>query len=89
MYIVRNKLGNVIAKFYSYKAASEFKVCNGKEDWSISRIINYRQSTKKQKNAVAFCLNFIDVEFEGNIDSFQDCSNFLSLYLESAKTMCN
>lgn len=88
MYIVKDKLGNIIAKFYSYNAASEFKVCNGKEDWSINLIIN-KQSTKKQKNAVAFCLNFIDAEFEGDIESFQDCHEFLSTYLEHAKIMCN
>ena len=89
MYIVKEKSGNIIAKFYSYNAASEFKFCNGKEDWSISSTIYNRRSTNKQKAAVAFCLNFIDAEFEGDIESFQDCHEFLSAYLDHAKVMCN
>lgn len=42
-------------------------------------------TTEKQKSAVHFCEECLQVEFEGDIDNNTEVSIFLSLYLEEAK----
>lgn len=44
-----------------------------------------RQSTTKQKESVKFCEEILSIEFEGNINKYVDCYNFLNIYLEDAK----
>lgn len=44
-------------------------------------------STERQKKAVAFCECFTDGKFEGDIDDFYEVSEFLSIWLEYAKSM--
>lgn len=44
-----------------------------------------RKSTARQQLAVAYCENWLYIEFNGDINSFNDCSTFLSIYLEDAK----
>lgn len=46
-----------------------------------------RKSTQRQKEAVGFCEEILKITFEGNIESFTECHNFLSIYLDDAKTM--
>jgi hypothetical protein len=41
--------------------------------------------TKKQNLASSFCEEILDIQFEGNINNFNDVNNFLSLNLENAK----
>jgi hypothetical protein len=43
--------------------------------------------TDKQKNAVHFCEEWLHISFEGNINSKQDVSDFLSEYLDEAKCL--
>ena len=44
-----------------------------------------RKSTKKQQSAIRYCEQWLCIEFNGNIESFDECSLFLSIYLEEAK----
>ena len=44
-----------------------------------------RKSTKRQQAAVRYCEQWLYIEFDGNIESFDECSHFLSIYLEEAK----
>lgn len=44
-----------------------------------------RKSTARQQAAVRYCEQWLCIEFEGNINSFDDCSLFLKTYLEDAK----
>ena len=44
-----------------------------------------RKSTEKQQAAVRYCEQWLCIEFDGNIDSFNDCSYFLKIYLDEAK----
>ena len=46
-------------------------------------------TTNRQKAAVHFCEQWLDVTFNGNINNFQQVSNFLSTYLEEAKLLYN
>lgn len=46
-----------------------------------------RKSTSKQKAAVKYCEGWLNIEFEGNIDSYNDCHYFLMSYLEDAKQL--
>ncbi len=44
-----------------------------------------RKSTEKQQSAVRYCKQWLYIEFDGNIESFDECSHFLSIYLKEAK----
>lgn len=44
-----------------------------------------KKSTPRQQAAVRYCEQWLYVEFDGDINSFEDCSYFLSLYLDEAK----
>lgn len=46
-----------------------------------------RKSTPKQKAAVKYCEEWLNIEFEDNIDSYNDCHYFLMSYLEDAKQL--
>ena len=46
-------------------------------------------ATDKQKAAVHFCEQWLNVTFNGDINNFQQVSNFLSIYLEEAKSLYN
>ena len=46
-------------------------------------------TTNKQKAAVHFCEQWLDITFEGNIEDKYQVSNFLSEYLQEAKDLYN
>lgn len=46
-------------------------------------------TTSRQKAAVHFCEQWLNVTFEGNINDFQQVSYFLSIYLDEAKSLYN
>ena len=45
-------------------------------------------TTNRQKVAVRFCETWLDISFEGDINNFNQVSNFLSTYLDAAKAIC-
>ena len=52
----------------------------------FDQLINsYRKSTPKQRAAVHFCEQWLNIEFEGDIDNFNSVSDFLADYLADAK----
>lgn len=46
-------------------------------------------TTNKQKAAVHFCEQWLNITFKGNINDFQQVSYFLSIYLDEAKSLYN
>lgn len=46
-------------------------------------------TTNRQKDAVHFCEQWLNITFEGNINDFQQVSYFLSIYLDEAKSLYN
>lgn len=42
-------------------------------------------TTKRQKDAVRYCENMLDIKFNGDINNFNQVSSFLNQYLEEAK----
>ena len=44
-------------------------------------------TTNKQKAAVHFCEQWLDVTFDGDINNFKQVSYFLSIYLDDAKQL--
>ena len=44
-------------------------------------------TTNRQRAAVHFCEQWLNVTFEGNINDFQQVSYFLSIYLDEAKSL--
>lgn len=44
-------------------------------------------TTKRQKAAVLYCEQWLRVEFAGDINNFQQVSDFLSEYLQEAKDL--
>lgn len=43
-------------------------------------------TTPRQKAAVHFCEQWLNITFEGDINNFNEVSEFLSEYLDDAKT---
>ena len=93
MHYIIDTTGHVVAAFKDYQAAITTKrLVYQRPDWSIlsvesKRQYTPRQSTPKQVAAVRFCESLDFPEFIGNINSFYDCSSYLSEYLEQAKSM--
>ena len=48
---------------------------------------HFIMTTDKQKAAVHFCEQWLNITFNGDINNFQQVSNFLSEYLEEAKNL--
>lgn len=44
-------------------------------------------TTDKQKGAVYFCEQYLNITFNGDINNFHQVSYFLSIYLEDAKAI--
>lgn len=44
-------------------------------------------TTDRQKAAVHFCEQWLNVTFEGDINNFKQVSYFLSIYLDDAKQL--
>lgn len=42
-------------------------------------------TTIRQKLAVRFCERILNITFKGNINNYDDVSEFLTLYLDSAE----
>lgn len=87
MYNVYDRSHNLIASFSTLEQARKYKEIMGRPDWYIPN----RRSTLKQRAAVEWCQNVFEQfndprPFKGNIQLFEDCSNYLHAYLESAKS---
>lgn len=83
-YIIKDRLGVPIGKgFMKLSDACHYCSLMGRSDWIIEQ--QYRQSTAKQKAAVEFCEEVLNIEFIGNIESYEDCSRLLSEFLDEAK----
>lgn len=54
------------------------------------RFTSIRRSTARQQAAVRFTEFWLDdrFEFKGNIESFEDCHEYLSQHLDHAKQIC-
>lgn len=48
-------------------------------------MIKKYMTTKRQKAAVHFCEQWLKIKFTGDINNYQQVSNFLSKYLSEAK----
>lgn len=92
IYRIQDTEGRVIMSFKNLKEALDAKkFLNPSGDWRISRTSTStemkKKSTQKQKDAISFCEELHFPKFEGNIENFIECSQYLALYLEDAKCM--
>ena len=98
MYEIYDTTGHLIASFNSYRAAFEYTVSKDRiGSWKIkcpeTKLKSTRPSTKRQQAAVRWCESILECmsggtnknAFAGDINSFIDCSAFLSMYLEECK----
>ena len=46
-------------------------------------------TTNRQKAAVHFCEQWLNITFNDDINNFRQVSNFLSIYLDEAKSIYN
>lgn len=73
--------------FDTYEEACQFRAMNNRYDWLIISYFKIEEkSTPKQRSAVKFVEQVLDVVFKGNINSKSECSTFLDQYLEEAKS---
>ena len=87
-FAVIDNTNHMVRCFDSYQLADNFRSMNSRLDWLIvSYYPSNNKSTIKQVAAVHFCEYMLNIPFEGDINSRQECSHFLSEYLEQAKQM--
>lgn len=88
IFIVIDKTNHPIRQFKTYNEAENFKVINRRIDWNIKRVNKYpsqKKSTEKQKKAIKFCEEWCNIKFTGNINNYNEVSNFLEEFLDEAK----
>ena len=90
-YIVYDMEDKPIKVFKTFKDADNFRASNNRPDWPIRYTYYYvptgKKSTEKQKAAVYFCEQWLNVSFDGDINKADEVSPFLASYLEDAKEM--
>lgn len=81
-YTVCDTTGSIVARFPSYRDAKSFYDSHNPK-WTIKEKDN--QSTMRQRDAVYFCEETLNICFNGDIMNKLDCSIFLYKYLAIAK----
>ena len=88
-YTIYDSTGTIVATLTTMRDALDFKHIRGNNTWTIKIIepLRNRQSTARQKSAVKFVEEWLNITFTGNINDFYEVSDFLSEYLDEAKQM--
>lgn len=88
-YTIYDSTGTIVATLTTMRDALDFKHIRGNNAWTIKIIepLKNRQSTARQKGAVKFIEEWLNITFTGNINDFYEVSDFLSEYLDEAKQM--
>lgn len=88
-YTICDSTGTIVATLTTMRDALDFKHIRGNNTWTIKIIepLKNRQSTARQKGAVKFVEEWLNITFTGNINDFYEVSDFLSEYLDEAKQM--
>ena len=88
-YTIYDSTGTIVATLATMRDALDFKHIRGNNAWTIKIIepLRNRQSTARQKGAVKFVEEWLNITFTGNINDFYEVSDFLSEYLDEAKQM--
>ena len=88
-YTIYDSTGTIVATLTTMRDALDFKHIRGNNAWTIKIIepLRNRQSTERQKSAVKFVEEWLNITFTGNINDFYEVSDFLSEYLDEAKQM--
>ena len=88
-YTIYDSTGTIVAILTTMRDALDFKHIRGNNTWTIKIIepLKNRQSTARQKGAVKFVEEWLNITFTGNINDFYEVSDFLSEYLDEAKQM--
>jgi hypothetical protein len=83
MFSVYDSYGNWLATFRDYQAAYTFIISRQRYDWKIKQ----KQVTERQKKAIVFIEEILDIDFEGDRNNYKQVSAFLNEYLEDAKKL--
>lgn len=83
--ILIDTTGKVVRSFSSLQEAENFKTLNSRYDWSIKKTYKRKATTERQKAAVRFCEEWLNVKFTGDIEDSTIVSAFLNEYLDDAK----
>ena len=88
-YTIYDSTGTIVATLTTMRDALDFKHIKGNNAWTIKIIepLKNRQSTARQKGAIKFVEEWLNITFTGNINDFYEVSDFLSEYLDEAKQM--
>ena len=88
-YTIYDSTGTIVATLTTMRDALDFKHIRGNNTWTIKIIepLRNRQSTARQKGAIKFVEEWLNITFTGNINDFYEVSDFLSEYLDEAKQM--
>lgn len=84
-YIVLDNTNNIVRGFNTLKEAEAFITYQGRYDWTIAQNIKYSTTTARQKAAVKFCEEVLQLEFLGDINNYKQVNMFLNEFLQEAK----
>lgn len=88
IYVVMDNANFIVRNFTSYKDAKEYVIAN-----AISyriRVIKYTQcSTWKQRKAIKFIEDILNITFNGDINDVDSVSLFIYKYLNQANNIYN
>lgn len=83
MFDVYDSCGYRLATFQDYQSAYTFIISRQRYDWKIKQ----KQVTERQKKAIVFIEEILDIDFEGDRNNYKQVSSFLNEYLEDAKKL--
>ena len=88
-YKICDSTGTQVAILTTMRDALDFKHIRGNNNWTIKILepLKNKQSTARQRAAVKFVEEWLDITFNGDINNFYEVSDFLSEYLDEAKQM--
>ena len=89
-YAVLDNTNHITKKFDNYQDALCYKICvANRPDWTIKKARKHYHSTEKQRNFVRTIEMYLNITFDGDIDSGWECSDFISLYKEDYDILIN
>ena len=87
-FAVIDSTNHLVRCFDSYQTADNFRLMNNRFDWIIVSYYPTRnKSSIRQVSAVHFCEYILNISFKGDINSKEECSQFLSEHLNKAKNL--
>ena len=81
-YTIYDSTGTIVATLTTMRDALDFKHIRGNNTWTIKIIepLRNRQSTERQKSAVKFVEEWLNIDFTGNTTTFNNLKCYILIF---------